>query len=691
MMYGPGQVLPFDKRQSDYWASEILRAERLRDDKLTGWKVTENLERYECKPDGQRVNDGSDFADSERKKAGLFYDTPYITVMPDPEGNPSIAVLHQELLNTVLDEAVMNAKGVALKAIQECLIAIQPSPTKIGYVPTIVEVPQTDPILKLPKLDDRGQPVMTPVVVHEEFFWSKISARALLLPIVLRDTDYDRVAPWLGYKFRMPVSHVRRAYRVPETMHIPAASGEQELYFTDKDIQPAEAADDPLCTGTYLEYKASLVDPKVAHPGLIRCLVLIDGMDQPIKHEDAPWLIDPVTKQFNPRSGFTGFSIHPLALRDLPDSAWVPADSTITSGLTDEITDFLEDIKRQRQSNRLAVFYDPSLLPSEMVERIEAGKAPGFIPVKPGSLQQGEKAVAVQISNLTSGREHYLGMEIFQTKREKVLGITANTVGGQDEGDPTATEITHETRNTEARFEQERQRAVGSWYLSGVRKVSAFLVRYGDKLALEVLGPQRGQAWVQARNQGLLNRFSFSVQIDGGKYLDIRAERKSHLDLYNLTAKDPNVNRVPVLRKVFTTFGYDAAECVVDKLPDPTPEPPKIAFSVSAADLNPALPQFPFVIDVLRQGGLKFSIEATQLAQLQVQALALVGRSPITAESANDPIEMMTGGGPMPAAGVGPDPKAASPAQHGGAADTTDRINQHQLAQTGNRSGPTVN
>ena len=57
-------------------------------------------------------------------------------------------------------------------------------------------------------------------------------------------------------------------------------------------------------------------------------------------------------------------------------------------------------------------------------------------------------------------------------------------------------------RNADARFEQERQRVL-EWWLCGVQKVASLVLRYGDRIAVEVLGPQRGQQWVQAKQQNL--------------------------------------------------------------------------------------------------------------------------------------------------------------------------------------------
>jgi len=164
-------------------------------------------------------------------------------------------------------------------------------------------------------------------------------------------------------------------------------------------------------------------------------------------------------------------------------------------------------------------------------------------------------------------------------------------------------------------------------------------------------------------------------------------------------AKDPNIARVEVLKKLTQTWGLDPTTTVVTELPKPEPEPPKISFAVKAEDLNPTLPQFPFVVDVLRQGGLKFSIETTQLAQMQAQALGMVGRSPVTAEqektSTPDPtdpmggtIETLSGPSQVPTAGVGPDQsQPPQQAQHGGAANPAERVDQHSLDITGNLPG----
>jgi hypothetical protein len=134
-----------------FWQSEIERAETLRTDTIAAWDSVGNLNRYTPKTvmsaadvvDAQ-VNVAKDFSDVERKKAALFYDTPRIALVPDDGTPPPPLLLFQEFLNQILGPKRMRTKHMALKAIQDGLVAIQPSPTEIGYtqVSELVPVPQ---------------------------------------------------------------------------------------------------------------------------------------------------------------------------------------------------------------------------------------------------------------------------------------------------------------------------------------------------------------------------------------------------------------------------------------------------------------------------------------------------------------------------------------------------------------------
>ena len=145
-------VLPLSQEDLTFWRSEIERAEKLRNDTIAAWDVEGNLERYTPKSvmtatggPALDVNVAKDFSDVERKKAALFYDTPTIALVPDAGTPPPALLLFQELLNTMLGTKRMKTKSMAMATIQDCLVAIQPCPTEIGYT-AVTEMVTPPPI-----------------------------------------------------------------------------------------------------------------------------------------------------------------------------------------------------------------------------------------------------------------------------------------------------------------------------------------------------------------------------------------------------------------------------------------------------------------------------------------------------------------------------------------------------------------
>jgi hypothetical protein len=645
----PQPRIPLTPEQITIFKKEIDRARQLREEKIIEWQVEENVKRYApaAKTDSG-VNVGVDFRDVERKGAALFYDTPHVSVLPGPEGHPQAAVLHQEVLNGLLSAQKMNAKATALKAIKNCLVTIQPAFTVIGYSPTTVEV--ADPLTQVP----------TPVTVHDEVFWSHFSAQAGLLPVDFRDTDYDK-SPWIGQEWKKPVSQVRREYGFPEDWQ-PAAGSDRRVTFGEhKD--PAGSGDPPV-GGVTLWYYAHRFDETVSHPEVIRILVFVDGYDeQPVKHENVPWqTLDPMGR-LTPDS-VRGYPIHPLTLRDFPDSAWVPADSSQTGPMTKEINAYLGQAKGKRESNRLILLVDVDQIDTDGIARIADMKPLehldlSIVPVKGDALARGADAVMKQVPTLDLGRETYLGLEIFEQKRDQILGISAPQGGVRDKSARTATEITTVQRNADARFEQERQRAL-EWWLAGVRKLSALVVKYGERCAEEILGPQRAQQWLQFRDQGLLGRFTFEVAIDSGKYLDVEADRRQFLQVVNFAAKSPFINQKTLWMKFCEKFGYDPTQWIVDPQP-PKPEPPALAVSSKAEDF--VLPQGVILLEIMKQLGYEIPPGAIKLAMGMKLMMPAEGGAGNEAQPAVNP---------------------ETPAQ----ADKAPRLDQHQLDETGGLSGP---
>lgn len=381
----PPTSLPLSDEDVAFWRSEVSRARKDRDDRLERWGVEDNLDRYApATVNPTQINTGKDFSDVERKKAALFYDTPQIVLTADPGTPPEPVQLHQELLNTLMGGQYLHAKATVLSAIQGALVAVQPSPVEIGYHATIVDQPVMDPMTGQPQMGPDGQPLTQPVPVHEGLFFRKVSEKALLLPVTFRSTHYDE-APWVGYDWRLPVSQVRREYGLPEDW----TGGDlaDPPHFQQSD-EPRVMADEPMVGGVTIWYKAALRDTTVVHPEVQRCLVLAEGVDEPLKHIAAPY------QDFHPTGRLTanslaGYPLHLLALRDGVDTAWVQADLSITAPLTREIHKFREQVIQRRDGSRMHMLYDAEAFNPDVRQKFEQNTIPELIPVEPGKLAGG--------------------------------------------------------------------------------------------------------------------------------------------------------------------------------------------------------------------------------------------------------------------------------------------------------------
>jgi hypothetical protein len=705
-----------------FWRTEIKAARQKRKEIETTYGWDENLKRYVPAPmDAQGkvkadVNTGADFRDVERKKAALFYDTPdtslvvkqdrqiepkdkqeaaAITGLPKPLMLSTLVSWQQEILNYMLGPQHANVKPTVLKAIFDCLCPAGVGPVSVGYQVTMTtvkkSVPVTDavgnPIMQpVPALEQAGAmmgliapPMPTPmtqvidveVPIYERWFVSRFSPKALLVPASFRDTDFQR-SPWLGKEFRKPTSQVMREYNLPADWKGTASDDAEKPYFENDATEVTEEdAGDPYVTGVELYYRKQLRSKEEEHPEALMHLVFVDGKeDTPLIHRDSPHQDFNDLGELSP-SSLKGFCDRPLTLRDLSDSAWIPSDCSVTGPLTLEGNKYRSQIIEQRDGNKMVIAYDGDAIDPTASDKIKNSGGVKWVHLKGGALAGGKDTIMVQVAQPTLGRETYAGMDVIDSDREKILGIAANQTGAQSKQRKTATEQTIVQRNSEARFEQERQRVL-EWFINDiVQPFDCLILRYADaRVAVQILGEARGQLWAQFKDH-LWGGYAYELRVDSGKYIDVEADRRQALQFYNIVRKDPFVNPRPILNELASKFGYDPAEFVVEP-PKPEKEM-KASISFKATeDFNPMNPAFAINIALARQAGWVIDEAAIQLAQQQA-----LGQN----------------GGLIPVSGVGPDPnpnRQKPPQGHPGAMEKAPTINQHVNDESGSQSGPKI-
>lgn len=684
---GYAAVIPLTEDKLEHWRKEVERARKVRESAADRFDWEGNLDRYapkDAKKSAGQVNVGADFADVERKKAALFYASPDVSLVPDDPDQPlaapqppqpgqpappppptlgSVTLAHQDLLNELVGPDFLNIKATVLKCLQDVLLVSGVGAVQVGYtaITETVDVPVPDPMTGQPAVDPATgelQAQATPIPIHEEFFVSRLSPMALLMPADFRDTDV-RNAPWIGYDFQKPESAVKSWLGLPDEMELPAG---QEKPYLRKD-EDAAGEGDRLVSGCYIEYKSALAGLS-KHPQAVHCLVLIDGIDEPVKHAPSAHQSFDDMGRLSPDS-LRGFSIVPLWIRDLPDSAWVPSDSSITGPLTRELNTFRTQIIEQRDSAKQVILYDSSLIDPDAAAKIAKGEINQMIPVVEGALTRGVDSIMKQVATAQLGRESYLGQDYIAGDREKILGVSANQQGGTTNTKRSATEVSTIQRNTEARFNQEQARVL-EWYLSVVRVLDALVLRHGDeRLSVSILGPRKGGLWAQFK-MALAGGYRHSLRVDSGKYLDIEAERRQLLQFYQMTRQDPLVNPRPLMRKLLQAWGIDPQEGIVEPKPA-TPPPPQAAFSLRGEDLSPLSAQFPIAIKIAQQGGWQITPEDIAAAQQHAQTLQQMSALVAAAGSMGQPA---------------PDEK------HKGAATQQMPISKRQMDETGAMPGP---
>lgn len=633
-------MTPIRGKDAKFWKGQIDLALAVRQELEPWWDANDRA--YAPKtsdtPDqyGSAINTNRDFTLVERKKADLFYQRPDVSLQPSPlldgpitgpDGQPlltppdpqtgqpgqpipsSVALqAHQEIVNELLGPDGIDATRMVHQTLFDVLDLSGVGFTKMGYESVTQDVEQLDPLT--------GQPVSVPVPIHETCFWQHFGPKQALVPHDFRSTEWDR-APWLGYAFTLPLTPgMREKYRLPDDFE---GSRPDTRQFFDRG-SATSATGMTVFTGVELWYRSSLYREDRPHPEHLTHLVLIDGIDAPAIEEDCPDQTLDERGQLTPDS-LIGFPIHPLNMRTRTDSAWPPADATLTRPLVNELNVSREQNLQYRDAMTLRWQYNTDTLPADALSKIVRSPIGGMIGV-PGEAFAGEGAIK-ELPQGSMPRESFAIADYIDQDISRSWALDASQQGASSAQSQTATAEQIQQANANARLDFERG-IVLQWYVKGVTKFSTLVQRYLPvERAAQIVGPHRAQIWDVWRKT-VRSSLAFTAMPDSALRVDQSVDRKQAQDLYSFLANDPYIakGRAKLLEKLLRKFHIDPEGIVAPPDP-PKPEPPKLALSFKGEDLIG--PQAPIVIEILAAQGIKVSPEAVQQSQgmlLQAQQLA---------------------------------------------------------------------
>lgn len=648
--------LPLDLTE---WKGQIDKAREAR--KIVQKWADANLKAYgpdlSKDPDeyGGTLNPNRDFTLVERKKADLFFQRPDVTCVPSPlfdaqPGGPVMLEAHTKILSEKLGEDGVDALALVHSCLFDVLCPNGTGWTVMGYDSVVQEVEVADPVT--------GEPTIAPVPVYEDCFWKHISPKQGLIPASFKSTKWDD-APFLGYDFEVPIRIAKRNKWVPEDFE--GTAPDPELHYAHG---LKCSADDRVARCSLIYYKSAIFRDDVIHPLHYTLLVLVEGAKEAAVHKDSPYQTLDERGGLTPDS-FLGNIIHPLTIRSLTDSAHVSSDCTIVRPTVNEISKYRGQMIEFRDASIPLRAYNVDTLPTDALDKLLKARIGSFIGLSADAFA-GETAIK-ELPQGNLPRENFMVNDILDNDLSRAMALDAEQAGAESGGDNTATEAQIKQANVNARMGFERN-IVLKWYLKGVTKYSTLVQRYLPvEKAAQIVGPQAAQLWDGWRKQ-VPASLAFTAFPDSQLRNDLAPERKRKLEEYSFFAKDPYINRLELLKNLFPKLGYPN-KCLNPQPPEQGPEPTKPGLSMKAEDLNPLLPQFPILVEVLGQVGIKISADAIAKAEAAAMNQLLM----------NQATAMSTPTG----AGSGPKPSTAHP----GAVSPTETLSKHAADETGAMQG----
>mgnify|MGYP001585291382 CR=1 FL=1 len=590
----------------DFWKDQITAAEAKIQRYAPAWK--QNVQRQigtplEIAPKTDIVVVPLDHANIEQKKATIYFRNPEVQLVAAPGHDASADAL--QAFSVVLNE-YLGPDGVDAETMADELLTDVLCPSGIGFSVIGLDV-ATDGVRPV-EVGQRAvpavgavlnlQPVMEPIIeqvpniIHQRYFWSRVSPLCGLLPTRFHGRNFDR-APWLGYKFEMDRARAVTAFGLTDD-EAAAAGGEVPDRLNALETQTVRDTD--VVYGYCVSYQGSLYNPAVKHPEEIWRLMLIKGVDRVVKH-DRPY--QTYTPDGMTLLGMRGHFIHVYTPRYVSDSAIVPSDVSITRVPVGELEKGRTQMVQQRDRNRPMRQMNISSLDPGQQEKVKRGEWQEIL------LTTSNEPIVQEVATARFPRENFEFNAVITKDIDRAWGFGDPQRGVSPDTRRTATELSLQASSSDTRMEKERAWFL-RWYLRGAEKLAGLIQLYeDDRTMVQIAGDANTQRIVAWQKEALPLRFQCKASLDTMIRMDTAREFKNDLEFYQMTANDPNVNRVELLTQMARKRGYDVSKVIVRQVPEKGPDPPKIALTVTGEDLNPLAPQFTNIQRVLAAGGIQ--------------------------------------------------------------------------------------
>lgn len=649
----------------DWWTTQITASDEKIAKKMPAWR--QNLDAYLLQNQpvskADTVHVPLDFANVEQKKALLYFKNPEVQLTAAPGHDAQAGAV--QAFGVVLNE-LLGPDGIDAETCMDEMLMDVLCPSGIGVVVLGLDI-TTDGTQQIQTGTQPGAPspgsilglqapevpvyTEVPNVICQTYFGERISPLQLILPDRFQGSNFDK-APFLGYHFEMDREIAKTQLQLTDDEARAASSSVERL---NKAEQPS-GRDSDVVRGSIVFYKGYLYNPTVKHPEEVWRLMVVDGVDRVLKH-DRPY------QQYAPDQktliGVQGFPVCVYTPRYVSDSALPPSDCAMSRHQIDELSKGRSQMVQQRDRARPMRQMNLAMVDPTQKDAIERGEYQEII------FSTSSEPIVQEVAQATYPRENFGFNDQIEKDVQRVWKFGDNQLGLGESTRRTATELSIQQSSSQTSLQKERNR-LARWYSRFAQKLGGLIQLFEDDRGLvEILGPDGKQQMAQWDLQSLPMRFVCTVKPNTMIAPDAAAELKQDLDLYQMTANDPHVNRVELVADLFRKANRDPAKFIVPQLPPKAPEPPRLSIAISGDDLNPSMPQFPIVQQLLQEGGVAISPDNIKVGLALAQHAAMQ---------------------PVNPASVGPGLHAGPPkpkTEHGGPAEMEAPLSKHAMAPTG--------
>lgn len=680
----PLVTLPFTESDITQWWEEVEKARSRVKSREEAWDTLLNEYMPVVSKSGQAetVKVQAHFRNVHTKLGNLWYRSPDVVCIPDdpgpglnqlpqmppvpgqapqpPETMESIIAIKQAVIRKKMGRDGIKANRLMDELLFDVLAWSGIGCAKVGYKCTFktIQKPKLVPAPQQPGAmlglqqgmvpDPSGAMESQKVPIHESYYARRFSPKKALWNSTLKSTRFDEDASWMGMDFYISK---KTAMASPEEGGFGLT--EDEATKSSKDDRVHEYPDDKqgsqstgLIHGIEIWCRANLFTDEV-HPEAICQLVLIEGIkNRPIVWRPSPdQEFDPNTGKLTPDS-LLGFPIKILTIRDLADSCFPPSDSAFTNSEIKQLSTYRRQTIRLRDASIGKYLYDTDAFDEPEIEQLKNGDIGDFIPVQSGKMKEGVDKIFAATTKLLGSADDQRGFLGIKQDMGETLGIGSNQAGTETDTVRTATESDRVAQAVQSRNDKELSRVV-DFYLDIVRSIDQLLMRYmTDAAYVEIAGDGAAAEMKRWNGKLISGRYLYDIAPDSQLRPDSANDERLTMQFYNLTAKDPMVNRGYLLRRMARMRGWDPAKIVMPPPPPPVPPPP---------------PPNPLA--------LTLSLTVDDLLKPEVQALVQQFADNMKPKLA------MTGSAP---------PAPQQP-PHGGPADHADVISEHMISNSGGK------